>query len=120
MNWKNTFAASYVALISASQCHAYDSSGKYIILGVANESCGEYVGYRREGEDNAYRGYISGYLSYANINTPNMYDIRGGRDMDSLLLWVEKYCMNNPLNKFSDGVIALEQELIKVKHSEKP
>ena len=120
MNWKNTFAAGCVALVSSTQCHAYDSSGKYILLGVASESCGEYVGYRRKGEDNAFRGYITGYLTYVNINIPNTYDIRGGRDMDSLLLWVEKYCTDNPLEQFSDAVVALEQELTKVKHREKP
>lgn len=111
MWWKLKVAVSVSMLLFSNQCLSVDNAGKYIVLGVGNESCGEYVAFRREGNDNAYRGFVAGYFTYVNRNVSGVYNIVGGRHMDSLLLWMEQYCTANPLGIVIESVKALEIEL---------
>jgi len=88
-----------------------DKNGVASIQGAA--SCGNWVKFRKEGSWEAiiYKAWIAGYISAFNTQTSDVYSILGSTDLESALLWMDKYCQENPLNDSADGMIVLTNEL---------
>lgn len=80
-------------------------------------SCGTYIAARdkeRNGDYvaiNAHIAWLLGYISAYNKQTPDTYDIRGGKELDALLVWLENYCKQHRLEEFGKAVNALVVEL---------
>ena len=76
-------------------------------------SCGEWVKYRAEGgfRENAGKWWIVGYLTDYNRETPDVIDILGNTDKESVYLWMDKYCQENPLRDLDNGMRVLTEEL---------
>lgn len=98
-------------LFANSSAKAVDVDGRALIYSVGTESCGHFNAERKAGRDNPYLGWLGGYLSAINRVTPETYDIRGGTDMDGIMLWLDKYCDSHALDTISDAVEALVLEL---------
>lgn len=97
-----TFAAPVTAL---------DKDGYYWHQGPV--SCGDWVK-DRKGDSwaqavNIY--WITGYITAYNNQTPDVYNILGSTDMESVFLWMDKYCQENPLSNLSSGMDILTEEL---------
>lgn len=100
---------------------------------VSGRSCGEFIEFRQKLEEpNAdlsdtasvmdyshTLGWIAGYLSAFNWQTPDTYQILGNSDFKSAVLWLEKYCRANPSNDISRGMRALTIELYPRRHKTK-
>ncbi len=99
------------AISFSTHSNAADSDG---INRMGNQSCGEWVKYRT-GKQNIFDlrnsallvGYLSGAAIYSGL------DILKTVDMESLYLWMDKYCKKNPLSTTYDGADILFEELKK-------
>ncbi len=56
-------------------------------------------------------GWIAGYLTALNWQTPDTYQILGKTDFKSTVSWLEDYCRENPRNDLSRGMRALTIKL---------
>ena len=55
--------------------------------------------------------WISGYITAYNTMTPDTWDILGNTDMDSVYLWIDKFCQENPLGHLASAMQDLTDEL---------
>jgi len=55
--------------------------------------------------------WIAGYITAYNSQTPDVFDILNKTDMESVFLWMDKFCQENPLNKMAQGMEVLTNEL---------
>jgi len=90
---------------------AVDKNGTFSIQGAS--SCGNWVKFRKEDGWAAagLQAWIAGYISAFNTQTPDVYSILGSTDLESALLWMDKYCQENPLKDLADGMFVLTDEL---------
>ena len=74
-------------------------------------SCGVWMRERAENSMmvSARRMWIAGYLSGMAVSTEK--DVFPGTDTDSIDLWIDKYCRENPLAHMVDAVTELFWEL---------
>jgi len=95
----------------AAPATAADKDGNYVLIG--RISCGDWVKDRKEESWalTANSSWLSGYITAYNIRTPDVYNILGSTDMESVRLWMDKYCQENPLSKLVDGMSVLTNEL---------
>jgi len=95
----------------AAPVTAYTVKGEYKAVGTI--TCGLWFKYRAQGGwmENAVIGYISGYITAYNFKTPDVHNIMGSTDIESVYLWMDKYCQENPLSMLSDGMEELTYEL---------
>ena len=99
---------------------AVDENGFYEYVG--DVSCGMWIlerrtvtsGFVNSGNYTAMlkiTGWISGYLTAYNAQTPGVYDIQGESDMESISLWMDNYCLEHPLNQPAQGMEILTDAL---------
>jgi len=91
---------------------AADNNSQYGTQG--DFSCGNWVKDRKI--DNALSlavdyNWLAGYITAYNRQTPDVFHILGSTDMESVYLWMDKYCQENPLSDTSNGMINLTEEL---------
>lgn len=108
-----------VSIIWLNPTFAADDNGRFVVLGLGSESCGTYITERRQGNDNPYRGWVTGYLSAYNESLKNTYNLLGKSDMEGVMLWLENYCSKNPLNSFSQASGALLGALFVDRHTKR-
>jgi hypothetical protein len=83
---------------AAGTADARDEQGRYVWLGLENDSCVGYLKARelaRSGDHaklNPYVNWVGGYLTAYNVITPNTVDITAGKDMRELLYDLDIYC----------------------------
>jgi hypothetical protein len=73
-------------------------------------SCGSYVESRVR-RDVVPSIWVLGFLSGANVFNQRKIDILQTIDRESILLWMDKRCKDNPLEYVEDGAALLMQEL---------
>jgi len=90
---------------------AADKDGGFVSQG--RPSCGEWINKGKDGSwgRTIYTAWVAGYITAYNIHKPDVYNILGSTDMESVLLWMDKYCRENPLNTSDDGMETLIDEL---------
>jgi len=76
-------------------------------------TCGQWVkGRKKEGMAHLSSVFwIAGYITAYNLYKPDVYNILGSTDMESVLLWMDKYCHENPLSGMAVGMDLLTDEL---------
>ena len=103
------------------QGSAADKDGKGDIWGLA---CAEYINHYAahinvnpsKGETHVrfqkHHGYIKGYLSALNICRENgLRDIKRGHSWETVYLYVDKYCRDNPLDHMHNALMAFVYEM---------
>ena len=90
-------AASVLALAIALPASAVQIRG--------DRSCGVWARDR----DQSDKAWFMGYLSALAVYTDS--DFLRGTDNESMYLWLDKYCRENPLKSISDGADQLAGEL---------
>ena len=95
----------------AAPATAADKDGHWASQG--DVSCGRWVKDRKEHgwQYIANIHWIVGHITAYNKQTPDVYDILGSTDVQSVYLWMDKYCQENPLSNLSIGMIVLTNEL---------
>jgi len=95
--------------------HAIASGMNY---GIGTLSCGQYVKttrtgtrYQRENLKSRFSAWLSGYFTALSVEQDK--DLRHGKDIDALNLWVDNYCKANPLKNYYFAVKSLMLELNK-------
>lgn len=83
---------------------ASDKDGMYMSRG--DISCSEWSDDRKNGgsSETTAKAWILGYISAYNAQTPDVYDITSGIDVDRISLSMDKFCRMFPLSHLSDGV----------------
>jgi hypothetical protein len=94
--------------------------GKLFVYGTGTNSCGKFIEDRGiPNGSSIYSTWISGYLTAVNVydsgvpQTDGRRDIRQTHDPASLVIWMEKFCRENPLATVTDAAITLVVELRK-------
>jgi len=95
----------------AAPATAADKDGRYSAQG--KSSCGEWVKNRSVGKWPALtmETWISGFITAYNIYVSDVHSIIGNTDKESVHLWMDKYCQENPLSNLSYGMELLTIEL---------
>jgi len=95
----------------AAPVMARDKNNRYEVQG--GSSCGEWVKNRKEDDwiSLANQTWISGFITAFNDFVPDVYSILGNTDKDSVHLWMDKYCQENPLKSVTSGMHDLTIEL---------
>jgi hypothetical protein len=103
--------AFFVTMLVAAPVQARDETGTYMHYGA--RSCGKWVNAKEE--DGWYwtvlQGWVAGYITAANLWIPGKYDWLEGSDLDGAMLWIDKYCNENPLSNTTDAMKILMREL---------
>jgi hypothetical protein len=74
-------------------------------------SCGKFVDARRSNTAGVYQWWLAGYLSAMNQQLPDTYNLVGSDDLHGPMLWLENWCVQNPLKDMQDGADELFLEL---------
>ena len=94
-------------LILSSACYAsYENN----IVSQYYTTCGIFHNQRKLGLERS-QFYVQGIIDEYNILTPNTYSIIGNSDITSVMLWLDKYCNENPLSSLNSGIGVLIKEL---------
>jgi hypothetical protein len=97
--------------LAASGARANDGRSFYVF---DSTSCGEYANDRKlpdgVGRHFADKVYVAGWLSAINWSYPDTYNITGRADLDSVMLWLDKFCREHPLEKLPEGLIDFVNE----------
>jgi hypothetical protein len=91
--------------------HARDKSGAYAIIGSGTKSCGTFIEDKKSPADSIYRAWVAGYITALNMHIEGINNLMGSTDMNGLIVWLENYCMQNPLSNFETAVQALAAKL---------
>lgn len=104
-----------LAFVSAS---ATDKLGESF-ASVMTITCGDYVEARKLPHTLRYAqnsAWIAGYITAYNRLTPDTYSIFGNSNLASVELWLDSWCMANPLRNLPNGMEALIVELYPKRH----
>ena len=110
-------AAAVTALGLPSAGWSKDSQGNYAEHGV---TCGKFVEARRSHTDFVDKWWLAGYLTAMNYEMPDTYSLVGSDDLSGSMLWLENWCIKNPLSDLTDGAQALVRELYPNRQKEGP
>jgi hypothetical protein len=94
-----------------SQALAADASGNHGTVGAA--SCAVFLQEHesKSSRSTALLGWLAGYITAYNRQTPNTYQILGNSDLLGAELWVKNFCEKNPLANISLAAAVLVIEL---------
>ena len=86
-------------------------SSPMVTVGPGNDSCGQWSDARQSGRgrDTYYGAWLGGYLS--GINASGERDVLRGRRMADAMLWVDRFCRDNPTMTIKSAASALVAHL---------
>ena len=83
-------------------------------------SCKEYLKVYRSGErkseSDGVRGWIAGYITAYNRQTPDTYNIMGIVEFENVLQSVERYCKDNLLSDIGAAMETVTADLYATRH----
>ena len=92
-------------MVMSAGASAYDGKGRWDTHGYKKlNRCGAYVQARREGPNHMFEAWMRGYMTAVNSNVPGKKDFFEGVSDEALLLWVERWCLKNPLKGITVGL----------------
>jgi hypothetical protein len=97
---------------------AEQSTGAYHAYSIV--SCGQLMEYKRRDDLFLIDWYASGYLTAFNRMAPDTYNIAGSTDIPSVRLWIEQYCLKEPLSDVTSGLAVLTRELFERRQTARP
>ena len=105
-----------VMMLVATPVQAIDGAGNYSSF--ARRSCGEWLEDKRADNNKTFdvnrygnKQWVAGYVTAVNIWIEGKGNWLGGSDIASAVLWIDKYCKENPLSNGSDAMWYLLREL---------
>lgn len=97
---------------------AADSKGAYAIDGGGGAPCKAFTSSRKADDTRAaglFAGWVDGYLSAANQNSPDTFDLTPWQTTDLLLVLLGRYCESYPEDHFEIAV----NNMIKALHPQR-
>ena len=85
------------------------------VLGAVENSCADWITARDGKNAQVYEFWLRGYLSGLNMSQDQSIDFLRGIKANSLELWMDKYCRENPLKTIPQGAFQLVKELTEKK-----
>ena len=106
-------SAFLVASLFAIPCYAIEKSGKFTSLSMGTKSCGEVVADFKENSLGKMNNsiWIAGYLTAINRHVATRSNIAVGTNPEAWNLWINNYCVANPLENLSSATTLLVTEL---------
>lgn len=105
------------ALLLCPPAPAMDQGGNHAVWGKGATSCHSYTGARSEGKEGkdgtAYRNFLMGFLTAANILMDETYSISGSKGLGEILLWLDEYCEEQPMSAFEAALSAFAADSYK-------
>ena len=105
-------------LAATPSAMAADADGAYFSL--RPESCREFRRVQSSDERTPalmnIRGWIAGYLTAYNRQTPDTYDVLGITEFDAALRFVDGYCKAHPLDNLTAAMEALTESQYPTRH----
>jgi len=101
-----------IALLALSlSSGAVDGDGKYRAVG--NATCAKFIEWRKENSSQRVQmvAWMAGYITSYNRWNDDTYQILGSGDLESVELWMVKYCNDNPMSSTAHGIESLMLEL---------
>lgn len=103
---------------AATSAMAADNDGAY--WSQRPESCREFRRVQRADERTPalmnIRGWIAGYITAYNRQTPDTYDILGVTNFEAAIQSIDSYCKAHPLDNLVTAMEALTEELHPKRH----
>jgi len=81
------------------------------ILGAVENSCADWITERDRKNAQAYEFWLMGFVTGLNVSKDHRDDFLSGIKANSLELWMDKYCRENPLKTIPQGAFQLIEEL---------
>ena len=101
-----------VLVLLSSSTYCADNTGSYAIIGSGAASCGKYIEARKSASDSKYQAWLAGYITALNVTEKDTYNLMGATDWGGMMLWIENYCTENPLEKFEGAAQAISAKLL--------
>lgn len=82
-------------------------------MSIGDRSCAEWIdnwAERKSFDANWIIGFMTG------LSTASSKEFLNDIDDNSIMLWIDNYCRNNPLDSLSSGGLMMREELIKRMH----
>lgn len=101
----------------AANTPAVEMTGNYAVEGAGVQGCVDYRADRKKNSSMHYininwaKGFITG-VNYLRVQTIESSQLGAGLDLESLTLWLDNYCFENPRATLSDASAALVDELM--------
>jgi len=108
------FGLAWSPALPVDRAKAADSNGAYAIDGGGGAPCKAFTDSRKAGNAKAadlFAGWVDGYLSAANKNSPDTFDLTPWQTTDLLLALLERYCASYPEDLFEIAVNNMIQAL---------
>jgi hypothetical protein len=100
-----------IALMIGLSQPAFPQAKRFATLIGPNEnSCADWIERDRKSSQ-AYELWLTGFLSGLNISGDHKDDFLSGIKANSVYLWMDKYCRENPLKSIPAGALQLIEEL---------
>lgn len=93
-----------ICVLLSSYTFALDNNGLFAIWGKGSKSCHSYNIARNTADDQAFKNYLMGYLTSANIQMENTYSISGKMNINDILVWLDEYCQSKPITSFAHSL----------------
>lgn len=113
---KSIITLIFIATVSlATPAAAIDEKGRWFAQGAA--SCGKWLDIeRRDGGRNSWErisqlSWLAGFVAGANAHRFGRMNYLESTDLPSAMLWIDKYCTENPLSDSGAAAFALIKEL---------
>ena len=101
-----------IALMTGLSQPVFPQAKRFVtVLGAVENSCADWITARDRKNAQAYEFWLLGYVSGLNMSQDHSIDFLSGIKANSLALWMDKYCRENPLKTIPDGAFQLIEEL---------
>lgn len=104
-----------ICLSTSSLAFAVDAGGKFTVLSLGTNSCGDVVEANKKARTEKLHNsiWVAGYLTAINERVSSKSNIAAGTNPAAWDLWIFNYCSSSPLQNLHDATAALVKELSK-------
>lgn len=103
---------------AATSAMAADNEGAY--WSQRPESCREFRRLQSSDERTSalmnIRGWIAGYITAFNRQTPDTYDVLGITDFEAAMRFIDGYCKAHPMDNLTAAMESLTEDLYPKRH----
>ena len=107
-------------VVSLIASHPAVSANGYWILGIGNDSCGQWTASRSRGNsvvrEPLILSWLQGWLSAESVTVSfasNGKQYLKSTYKDALASWLDNYCKAHPLNTIDDAALVLDEKLLR-------
>lgn len=96
-----------VTVLCSTTLPAADGAGNYVVWGIGQASCNQFVKAAEAGKAGDFGHYLAGYLTAINTTTAGVHRIEESRAVTDGLASLERYCADHRMDSFERAIQAL-------------